>query len=574
MTPLVDSRAQNANDVGVHEETLAEGSGGKPVTDPGNDDADTVDATVLAAESERTRIHALAALFVSLALTTALLAWLNDGSLGARVLVAAYAANSAFAGVMWLIARRSGYGEWASAAVGVSVTLLAVGSCVVLGVDSVAVVALPPLVYYYGLGDSRFRRRAVIAAALAGYAAVSLLTVTGLVPPRGTAFQGKPELRDSRLTLLATSAGVIQIVSLTYFLARRTRRSTLDAMTKLERARRGIRQRDALLDEARQNFAELQRGARMGRHSGRQLGRFRVGEVLGRGAIGEVYAATEVESGRAVALKALHPHLETDTSHQLRFAREVRIVGELATPFVPEFVDSGVDDEGAPYFVMELLEGVDLANELRQRKRLELTELDELVEHVGAALVEAHGRGVVHRDIKPQNLFRVRSPEPMWKVLDFGVSKWITDTGTLTQGAAIGTPAYMSPEQIRGREVDARADVFAFGAVLYRALTGRPAFSAPSELLTLLSVSATQPARPSDHARVDEDLEAVLALALAKRPDQRFSSVERLVTAWRQARTSGLAPETREAARRLLAEAPWGADVELDAPAEPRENAL
>jgi serine/threonine-protein kinase len=213
---------------------------------------------------------------------------------------------------------------------------------------------------------------------------------------------------------------------------------------------------------------------------------------------------------------------------------------------------------------MELLVGCDLATDLRQRTRLPLPEIDELVFQLGQGLASAHQAGVVHRDIKPQNLFVVRGAKPMWKVLDFGVSKLVVSSGTLTQGAAIGTPGYMAPEQAKGLEVDARADVFSFGAVVYRALTGQPAFRGPSQLTTMMEVIRSQPQRPGEFAEVPDDIDAVLALALAKEKEARFESANSFVVAWRDARRGALPVSLREAAKRILAAQPWGADLERD----------
>src|SRR6185295_4633976 len=124
---------------------------------------------------------------------------------------------------------------------------------------------------------------------------------------------------------------------------------------------------------------------------------------------------------------------------------------------------------------MELLRGQDLATVLRQKRRLSLAEVERLVSEVGGALEAARKGGVVHRDLKPQNLFQVE--EGSWKVLDFGVAKFGASSGTLTRGQAIGTPGYMSPEQATGKPVDHRSDVFSLAVIAYRALTGRSAFS-------------------------------------------------------------------------------------------------
>jgi serine/threonine-protein kinase len=148
----------------------------------------------------------------------------------------------------------------------------------------------------------------------------------------------------------------------------------------------------------------------------------------------------------------------------------------------------------------------------------------------------------------------------VWKVLDFGVSKINDVASTLTQGAAVGTPSYMSPEQARGQEVDHRADVFALGVVAYRAMTGRPAFTAPDSVTTLYNVAHVQPVRPGELVRVTDDVERVLALVLAKERERRFSSASMFALALRDAARQRLDERLRRDADALLEEHPWGTD--------------
>jgi serine/threonine-protein kinase len=203
---------------------------------------------------------------------------------------------------------------------------------------------------------------------------------------------------------------------------------------------------------------------------------------------------------------------------------------------------------------------MDLAADLRQRKSLPDKEVDALVREVCLALHAAHEADVVHRDIKPQNLFLTVEPRVAWKVLDFGVSTMASGSGTLTQGAAVGTPAYMAPEQAVGGKVDRRADVFSLGAVVYRALTGRPAFSGTSNAATVYAAVHFQPVRPGELVDVGPDIDAVLALALAKKPGLRLASARDFAETWSAARQGRLNDELRTAASRLLAVHPWGTD--------------
>src|SRR5262249_33625638 len=156
-------------------------------------------------------------------------------------------------------------------------------------------------------------------------------------------------------------------------------------------------------------------------------------------------------------------------------------------------------EDGAPYMVMERLQGETLGVLLRKRGQLPLPEVVALARSLAAGLGHAHERGVVHRDLKPHNVF-LHGPETAarWTILDFGISKLADSNGTLTRELLVGTPAYMSPEQALGHEVDHRSDVFAMGSVLYRALTGQPAFSGEETPRVMFDVAYRMPKRPSD----------------------------------------------------------------------------
>ena len=530
----------------------------------------TLDAEVLGREDQQTRVGALRSLFASYAITTTLnllsmTRILPDAGFGSPFLTAFAAANLILVGALFLVARKKAYGNVISAGVGISSASFCLAAAVYLGTDnSVVVVGLPVLVYYFGLGDSAARRNAVVGFILAGYVAVLVLGLVGAIPLEGLLAAGSPARRHDPRRIVVFAVFVVQVLALTHWLARKSRRTTLLAMTALERAHRRIGQRDALLEEANANLDRVMNGARVGRLTGHNVGSFEVGRIIGRGGVGEVYEAIEGATGRRVALKVLHAHLEVEPGQLERFEREVKVTQALRSPYVPEIFASGETPEGSRWFAMELLVGCDLATDLRQRTRLPLAEIDDLVFQVGQGLASAHHAGVVHRDIKPQNLFIVRGAKPTWKVLDFGVSKLVVSSGTLTQGAAIGTPGYMAPEQAKGLGVDARADVFSFGAVVYRALTGQPAFRGPSQLTTMMEVIRSQPQRPGEFADVPDDIDAVLALALAKDKETRFESANSFVVAWRDARRGALQTSLREAAKRILAAQPWGADLERD----------
>jgi serine/threonine-protein kinase len=244
-----------------------------------------------------------------------------------------------------------------------------------------------------------------------------------------------------------------------------------------------------------------------------------------------------------------------------RFLREVRIAASLDSPHVVRVVEVGDESAPLPYLAMERLRGEDLAQILRHQQRLPANEVVELVRQVGRGLNAAREGGIVHRDLKPQNLFRVDGEQPVWKILDFGVSKLVESGGTLTKGETVGTPNYMAPEQARGDEVDWRSDLYALGAIAYRALTGRQPFRGDELAVILVRVLGEMPMRPSAVAELHRNVDLALALALAKNPADRLESAEQLADVLEAACAGRLQKRHRGRARRLLAKMPWN---ELD----------
>ena len=217
--------------------------------------------------------------------------------------------------------------------------------------------------------------------------------------------------------------------------------------------------------------------------------------------------------------------------------------------------------DGSPYIAMELLEGSDLATLLRDRPSLALAEVVTLVDDVARGLEILHAAGVVHRDLKPANLFLSQGPPPQWKILDYGVSKLRESTMTVDQ--VVGTPGYMSPEQAQGGKVDLRSDIFALGAVAYRTITGRRPFTGAATPQMLYQVVYAQPVRPREIlATIPRDVELVLAIALAKRPEARFPTSTSLATAMRLASQGALDSKMRTHGERIVRVAPWSKGVE------------
>jgi serine/threonine-protein kinase len=266
-------------------------------------------------------------------------------------------------------------------------------------------------------------------------------------------------------------------------------------------------------------------------------GRYRVDARLGEGGLGVVYRATQTRLGRQVALKVLHPEHARRQTLRDRFEREARSLGSLAHPNIVDVIDFGIDGD-APYLVMELLEGRPLDAALRAGLDPEVAL--EIGRAVVAAVAYAHSRGLVHRDLKPANIFLTCTPEgnEAPRVLDFGLAKFLDETPeggpALTKaGAIMGTPAYMSPEQATGSKVDARADVYALGIVLFELAAGqRPFQGAPAELLRMQLLDELPPlGRVRPGLPWEAELEPILRRATAKSVSKRYSDAGELLEA-------------------------------------------
>jgi serine/threonine-protein kinase len=416
-------------------------------------------------------------------------------------------------------------------------------------------------VTFFGMGMDRRHALLIPLYAIAGYTVLASLVTAGVVEDVGV-IQPVSATLNGKLFFVAM-APMVLLVSL--WMARVSRRSMADALSRATDASRLAAQREALLVEAQQDLEQLIRaGAGLsGRYTGTTAGQYEVQEIIGRGAMGEVYAARDPETDERAAIKFLRPEVMVKERMLERFMREGRAAGSLASPHVVSVLDVGEVSAGRiPYIAMELLSGEDLAAVLRKRRTLPLSEAAELISHIATGLHAAHEAGIVHRDLKPQNLFRHRADAQArgtWKILDFGVSKLADSGGTLTQRAVVGTPGYMAPEQARAGHIDLRCDVFALGVVGYRVTTGRPAFGGGDLPTTLFSIVYEQPPRPSSLAEtIPRDVDRVLAIALAKEPDERFQSALEFSEALQSACSGKLSSQHRERASRLLRAHPWG----------------
>lgn len=263
--------------------------------------------------------------------------------------------------------------------------------------------------------------------------------------------------------------------------------------------------------------------------------------VLGEGGMGTVWLAADRQSGERVAVKVLHDHLVTDQEYIERFRTEAEVAALLDHPNVVRVLELRLPPAvSRPYFVMEVLEGETLLDKLHREGALPVDEAVAVVLQALAGLAAVHAAGVVHRDIKPGNLFLCRNGgSTVVKLLDFGIAKLLPPSERAPQlsphsfetreGSFLGTALYASPEQAGGRPVDRRTDVFAMGNVLYNLLTGRSPYGHVKETRALLRLQQTKvPEPPSKLARspIPPELDDLVMAALAKRAEDRFASVE------------------------------------------------
>jgi hypothetical protein len=260
---------------------------------------------------------------------------------------------------------------------------------------------------------------------------------------------------------------------------------------------------------------------------------FRLVRVLGEGGMGRVYEAEHVRiSAKRFAIKMLHPEYAQQPQILARFMREAEATAAIESPHVLEVYDVDRTPEGRPYIVGELLQGRELADHIKRSGKMQLGPAVYVVRQICKALRAAHAKGIVHRDMKPENVFLTGELQrPIVKILDFGISKVESGTGPeLTRtGMIMGTPAYMSPEQARGQRIDHRTDIYAVGAILYAVLTGRKPFDGDDATAIMLRVLREDPPPPrAVEPTISGAVEGIIQRAMAKDPQHRYASVEEL----------------------------------------------
>ena len=296
--------------------------------------------------------------------------------------------------------------------------------------------------------------------------------------------------------------------------------------------------------------------------TGERLGPYEIYGLIGKGGMGEVYRARDTRLDRTVAIKVLPAEFSVQEERLRRFEQEAQVLGALSHPNLLAIYDVGAQD-GTHFLVSELLEGESLRQRLEEGA-LPLRKAMELGVQIAKGLAAAHEKGIVHRDIKPDNIFLTRDGRA--KILDFGLAKQSGATAAertrpsprCTQpGVVLGTAGYMSPEQVRGKPADARSDIFSFGAILYEMVAGLRAFQCESSVETMNAILKQDP--PAISGDVPPAIERVIRRCLEKAPDERFQSARDLSFALEALSAPSSSTSTREAAIPALEKRRWPA---------------
>ncbi|MCB9592946.1 MAG: protein kinase [Sandaracinaceae bacterium] len=296
-------------------------------------------------------------------------------------------------------------------------------------------------------------------------------------------------------------------------------------------------------------------------------GTFRLEELIGEGAMGRVYSGVQLSLNKRIAVKVLHNHLGGDPRIAKRFHREAKAASRLSHPNSLQIIDFGGDDDGTLFIAMELLDGEDLQTIIDHDCPLTPARIADLMRQTLSALDEAHHSGIIHRDLKPENVVVIPEREgERVKVCDFGIAKIVESEGRSTaitkDGYVCGTPEYMAPEQARGEEIDARADVYSAGVMLYQLLCERVPFKAENALGVITKHLMEQP-KPPRRVKptwgIPRSLERIALKALEKDPKDRYASAKEMSRAIDEAMI-GLG----DLATHRLGEGPFASDGEVE----------
>jgi serine/threonine-protein kinase len=261
-------------------------------------------------------------------------------------------------------------------------------------------------------------------------------------------------------------------------------------------------------------------------------GRYVIRGLIGSGGMARVYLAEDTRTARAVAVKIMNPKIARDPVARERFLREIEVAASIGHPNVVEVIDAGERADGSPFIVLEFLHGESLGDLLRRDETVEAAFAVPMLARAAAGLAAAHKAGIVHRDVKPDNLILVgeRGAPYSLKVVDFGMAKLTEASKISTTGMSLGTLTYIAPEQALGDPIDARTDVYGLGVVMYRMLTGRLPFESVDDATLVAQHLFVPPLRPRLVKRdLDPRLETVVLMAMRKRPENRYPTMTAVV---------------------------------------------
>jgi serine/threonine-protein kinase len=452
---------------------------------------------------------------------------------------------------------RESYGAW------VVIGALSVGPAYALGLHSAFAVVIATLLFAGGLfragqPGARDPRWAVLAAVCASHGAVFALVWSHVLRDRGNVPLWQPGSPRLEPVLLHALVQAIYVVAFTA--GRSIDRRFASLFARARAATAAAARGEARLAEVRARLDQALADDARGIFSGALIDGFRLGPLVGRGGMGEVYRAHREQDGAVVAFKLIRRDLAVSPISLERIAREAAILVSIASRHVARVVASGAPGGALPYIAMAFIDGASLHAVLRARTRLPADEVAALVDAVAAGLADVHAAGIVHLDVKPGNIVRAASTSS-WTLVDFGIARSLTaDHDRLDPDEQVaGTPTYMAPEHALGWPTDGRADVYSLGLVVYRALTGQPAFvGGDAEALALHALEHGPPdPRALVEAAVPDDVWLVLRLALAARAAQRLPSAIAAREAFAAAFAGHLAPALRAQAEAILAARPW-----------------
>lgn len=253
----------------------------------------------------------------------------------------------------------------------------------------------------------------------------------------------------------------------------------------------------------------------------KNIGRYKIQSELGRGGMSTVYHALDPRSNREVAIKVLPREMLHDLTFRARFEREIKTLVGLEHPNIVTVYDVG-DDNGLPYFVMRYIQGGSLTDKIKQGK-LSLQQITVIVQKVAEGLTYAHKKGLIHRDLKPDNILFDNEDNPF--ISDFGIAKLSNETGDLTKNNPIGSPAYMSPEQAQGQDLDPRSDVYSLGVIIYQMLSGNLPYNAETDQgIAYKHVNEPIPEILKKQPSLPPEIDKVIKTAMAKDKEQRYAT--------------------------------------------------